>query len=465
MTVNRYEQAAQDALKSNKTLGQMLRDLPAQTAKDDLQKYSEAYVAVTIRELPKPETKAAPTKLQESNSRGSVFKDRKSPTWFVRFYTGEVGVTRSGKKSYLMKTIRLGSTSAKDEDFIRTKGEAGKKGDAEVAKFRANAAKLAESSGKKDYTVEQYYNEVVLPIWQHNLEVGEMKPSTVNGYTKSWEYYVQPKLGKKKMSEFDTVAASRFLEEMASKGLGTNTFAHARFVAQRIFGIAAGQGVVPVNPFDSAENFKKPKAAQPTKKYTAREIGAILGALKDKPQAQVAVALCYFGGLRPGEARAVRWENYYGDGLRIEQSQWRTKLGAPKTEGSVRSLTLEFPLDGLLNLLREESGNPKSGFILAGQKNAKALNFEWLAREVIRPTLKAAGIEWEGFYACRRGCATDIMSTTKDAQGSAGMLGHKNTRVTVNNYIGISPEHRTRAAKALSANYVNAQKLLETSEE
>ena len=56
------------------------------------------------------------------------------------------------------------------------------------------------------------------------------------------------------------------------------------------------------------------------------------------------------------------------------------------------------------------------------------------------------------------------MSETKDAQGAAGTLRHKNTRVTVNNYIGISPEHRTRAAKALSANFVNAEKLLETSE-
>jgi integrase len=461
MTISRYEQAAQSALKTNKTLGQMLRDLPVSTDKDELQKYSEAYVAITIRELPKPETKTAPVIRQKSNSRGFVYKDSKTPTWFVRFYTGEVVTRDDGKKRYVTKTIRLGSTSARDEDFIRTKGEAVKKSEVEIAKFRANAAKQADSSGKKDYTVAQYYSEVVLPIWQHNLEVGEMKPSTVNGYTKSWEYYVEPKLGSKKMSEFNTVAASKFLEEMASKGLGTNTFAHARFVAQRIFGIAAGQGVVPVNPFDSAENFKKPKAAQPTKKYTAREIAAILGALNGKLQAQVAVGLCYFGGLRPGEARAVRWDNYYGDGLRVEKSQWRTTLGAPKTEGSVRSIPMEFPLDGLLNSLREASGNPKAGFILAGQKNGKALNFEWLAREVIRPTLKAAGIEWEGFYACRRGCSTDIMSETKDAQGAAGMLGHKNTRVTVSNYIGINPDHRTRAAKALSANYVNAQKLLE----
>jgi len=224
----------------------------------------------------------------------------------------------------------LGSTSAKDEDFLRTKGEAVKKAETAMAEFRANIAKDAERSAKKGYTVEQYYKEVVLPIWEHNLEVNEMKPSTVNGYKKNWEYYVQPVLADKKMSEFDTVAASKFLEDMASKGLGNNTFAHVRFVAQRIFGMAAAKGAIKVNPFDSAANFKKPKAAQPTKKYSAREIAAILGALNGKLQAQVAVGLCYFGGLRPGEARAVRWENYYGDGLRVEQSQWRTNLTAPR---------------------------------------------------------------------------------------------------------------------------------------
>jgi len=140
------------------------------------------------------------------------------------------------------------------------------------------------------------------------------------------------------------------------------------------------------------------------------------------------------------------------------------ELDRPKTDTSVAMIPVEFPLDGLLKSLREASGNPKDGFVLRGEKNGKALNFEWLSREVIRPTLKAAGIEWEGFYACRRGCSTDIMSETKDPQGAAGMLRHKNTRVTVSNYIGISPEHRTRAAKALSANFVNAQKLLETTE-
>jgi len=65
-------------------------------------------------------------------------------------------------------------------------------------------------------------------------------------------------------------------------------------------------------------------------------------------------------------------------------------LTAPKTDTSVAVIPVEFPLDSLLNSLREASGNPEDGFILRSEKNGKALNFEWLSREVIRPTLKAA---------------------------------------------------------------------------
>jgi len=47
-------------------------------------------------------------------------------------------------------------------------------------------------------------------------------------------------------------------------------------------------------------------------------------------QAQAAVALMFFAGLRPGEARGARWENFDGKRLSVRQSVWRTDATEPK---------------------------------------------------------------------------------------------------------------------------------------
>jgi hypothetical protein len=41
--ISAYETAALDAITGGKTMGQMLRSFPANTPKDELQKYGEAY--------------------------------------------------------------------------------------------------------------------------------------------------------------------------------------------------------------------------------------------------------------------------------------------------------------------------------------------------------------------------------------------------------------------------------------
>ena len=55
------------------------------------------------------------------------------------------------------------------------------------------------------------------------------------------------------------------------------------------------------------ESATKPK---PTGAATREEVQAILTALKGKPVARAAVAVMAFTGVRPGEARGLRWEEW-----------------------------------------------------------------------------------------------------------------------------------------------------------
>src|SRR5258707_5229802 len=74
--------------------------------------------------------------------------------------------------------------------------------------------------------------------------------------------------------------------------------------------------------------------------------------------ARQAVALMFFAGLRPGEARGICWEHYDGKRLFVTQSVWHKFTTDPKT------LDAASPLAGNLSDLIERDGNPSTRPIL-----------------------------------------------------------------------------------------------------
>ena len=59
-----------------------------------------------------------------------------------------------------------------------------------------------------------------------------------------------------------------------------------------------------------------------------------------------------------------------------------------------------------------------------------ALNLDLFAREVIRPALRKAKIEWKAFHAGRRGLGTTLRSLTGNSTAGRDVLGHATTQIT-----------------------------------
>ena len=70
----------------------------------------------------------------------------------------------------------------------------------------------------------------------------------------------------------------------------------------------------------------------------------------------------------------------------------------------------------------------------------KPLSLDSLNTRVIAPALKAAGIQWRGYYPGRRGISSLITDTSKNALNSTGLLRHS-TPIT-------ALKHYTRAQKS-----------------
>jgi integrase len=116
---------------------------------------------------------------------------------------------------------------------------------------------------------------------------------------------------------------------------------HIKSFPSGVFTYAKNQGLIDgAHPIRDAMIPKKAAISQETHAATTDEVLAIMDALDKagEQKARAAVALMFFAGLRPGEARGICWEDYDGKRLVVRQSIWHTHATAPKRRQAAQSL-------------------------------------------------------------------------------------------------------------------------------
>lgn len=325
------------------------------------------------------------------------------------------------------------------------------------------------SSPESTLTLAKYGDEFFMPYADR-----ELKKSTAYGYRGLWRMYLKPRLESIVMRDFRCVDATNLLASIHNEHkLSRKSMRHCKGLLSSIFTHAKRAGVLDgENP---AKDAGIPRAAvngKPTYAYTPQEVLLMLDALSGV--ARTAVALMYFCGLRPGEARAARWVEYNSKTktLRIGASMWRTHLSGPKTAESVAPVPVAETLAEILAETRSESG-----FILASP-TGKPVDLHNLAYRIVVPILTACAEcgkpkkghdapklrrtqvphqykpkplpEWRGWYAFRRGCAT--LATSLDSSMAAkSLLRHSNVATTESYYIKSVPAEAVRAVGKMDA--------------
>lgn len=292
--------------------------------------------------------------------------------------------------------------------------------------------------------VEIYY----FPFVEENF-----KPSTVAGYKHLWGHYLSPRLRKTVLRDFRTVNAATLLADLhRAHNLGRTTLKHLKAFLSGVFTYAKNQGVLDgLNPIQDAMIPMKAAAPEETHAASPDEVLATMDALAKagKQKARAAVALMFFAGLRPGEARGICWEDYDGKRLTVRQSVWHTHTTTPKTVCSAKPVPVIEPLGTILAELRSADGNPTSGPILRGP-SGKPLDLHNLANRIVIPTLREAKppIGWYGWYALRRGVAT-ALADLSNSVAAKGLLRHSSVSTTERHYIKDVPESTLQAMKRL----------------
>jgi integrase len=315
--------------------------------------------------------------------------------------------------------------------------------------------------------VENHY----MPFVEENF-----KPSTVAGYKHLWRHYLSPHLQNVVLRDFRTVDAANLMADLhRSHNIGRTMLKHFKSFLSGVFTFAKNQGALDgVNPMQGAMIPKKATAPRETYAASLDEVLAIMDALEKagEQKACAAVAIMFFAGLRPGEARGVCWEDYDGKQLTVRQSVWHTHTTTPKTESSAKPVPVIEPLASVLAALREADGNPASGPILRGS-SGKPLDLHNLANRVVIPSLQRCAVcgdlkaeheeathdfqqdtslpRWHGWYSLRRGVATAITGLSRDSHAAKGLLRHSSVSTTERHYIKDVPENTLQAMKQLES--------------
>ena len=295
-------------------------------------------------------------------------------------------------------------------------------------------------------TIIDFVDTVYLP-WVRE----QKRASTQNGYQKIWDRHLREHFGQTLLRDYTPGIATRFLTELARRGMGVNAVSHVRALMSGIFKHAAALEYVTTNPIHEAKVLVTPRAAKETPHYTVQEMGSALSGLQGQPEARVAMALAFLG-LRPSEIHGLRWEDVdlVGGVLHIRRSAWRQIINeGGKSKRSVRDVTLGPTVSGILEAYRHSRRSP-SGFVLENTAG-NPLDLYKLAREIIRPVFVIIGIEWKGYYGGRRGAETEMNRYTNgNSQITAHHFGHTK-EVADTYYIKPLPDETRIAALAFDA--------------
>jgi integrase len=363
--------------------------------------------------------------------KGFIFK--KSGAWFLR-YRDDVMV--NGQVQRKQKCKRLADVC----DQYRTKKDLEGLRDEILGPLNSG-----KQNPESTMLAAEFAEEHWLPWARLNC-----KPSTVAGYETVWKTYLAPHLQKISLRDYRKKDAVDLLAEIQRHhAIGHTTMLHCRSRLTAIFTLAENKGLLDWNKVKGAMLPKRAETPSETHATTPDEIMAILDTLEKAGElrAQVAVGLMFFAGLRPGEARGASWQDFDGKRLFVRRSVWHTHTTTPKTEDAASPVPVIETLAEIIGQLREADGNPSTGPILRGP-SGKAANLDNLSKRVLIPLLKAAGLEWHGWYSLRRGVATTLAGLTRDGMASKGLLRHTNLATTTRHYVKDVPEN-TQAAMIL----------------
>jgi integrase len=163
-------------------------------------------------------------------------------------------------------------------------------------------------------------------------------------------------------------------------------------------------------------------------------------------------ALAFYGGLRVGELRALRWSHVdFAAGIVRVEAAWDDVEGEQetKTEAGVRTVPLEAELRRELRAHKLATGRGGDDLVFGRTRTDAFVRSTMRARAV--KAWKAAKLEPLTPHEGRHCCASYLAAAGVSPKDAQTILGHADVRTTMAVYTHAIPGWETEAAAKLGA--------------
>ena len=249
-----------------------------------------------------------------------------------------------------------------------------------------------------------------------------LAPRTRESYAQSYDRHIAPTLGGLPLRAMTPAVVSRW--QAREHAHGHNALVKARAVLSSIMQTAIESELLAANPVRSVRAPRAPlrDEVRPLAPAAVEALRAVLG-----HRDAMLVSLMAYAGLRPKEARTLRWGHVHEHTLVI---------GAPKTRQR-RTVRLLEPLAHDLREWRMACGRPGDDQPViprpsdGGELSAKSFNV-WRG-DTFLPALERAGLARARPYDLRHSFASLLLHEGRSVIYAARQLGH-NARYTLGTY-------------------------------
>jgi len=284
------------------------------------------------------------------------------------------------------------------------------------------------------------------------------KPSAIRGYERSLRLRIIPELGHLRVSAVRRRDVQDFADRLYADGLDPSTIKNTLNPLQAIYRRALSRDEVAVNPTTGLEL----AAVRGTRERIAspEEAAKLLAALPGADRALWATA--FYGGLRRGELRALKWSDVdlKGRMIRVERTLddgERAKPGrtiAPKTRAGRRRVPIPKVLHGELAAHKLRTGRDGDALVF-GRTTSEPFTPSTVRRRALAAWDPEEGEERQhepiGLHEARHTLASTMIAAGADLKTLSTCMGHSSITITIDRYGHLLPGSEEAAAAKLDA--------------
>ena len=388
-------------------------------------------------------------RIRRSNNEGSIFQRKSDGKW-----VGSITVGHDEKGQQKKKTV-YGNSQA------------------EVAK------KLMDISGRmKSYayeTLEKHTFGELMNEWLMVFKKSAITPRTFEGIIRNFKLHIQPQIGNMKIYEVDTYVVQKVMNNMIDQDYSVNTIKKNKHLLAQFFEYAIDNKWVTQNPVYKVKVRAHDKVHTNIDKYKALtpeiRVKFLEALAKDDGNFIKPLCICLmFGGLRIGEALALKWENvnFENKTLKVERAITQipkfdndgkvisrvTVIADTKTACSVREIPIADIVVETLQRWREkqierQNTNPdvtadltaKNAFIFANDDGSVRTYFG--SRKIFdgwkkRHKLTNYNIH---FHGLRHTFSNMLFEMNENPKVIQQLLGHRDVKTTITVYNSVDSEY------------------------